>query len=195
MRFLMKKNIDFEGFFESALKYLYSAEIQIRDSLAVLAETATVPELQQIFDHHMEETKHQIERIENICGSLGVDTNGTHVEPTTGVVEKAKEKIKELAFGGKNHGMAGLVQYANDTIKALKESKALDFALIAVGQAVEHFEMASYKSIILLADRLGFDDFRDELQKNLDEERSMSEKLQKFAEEKIHFEIPAGAAR
>jgi ferritin-like metal-binding protein YciE len=78
--------------------------------------------------------------------------------------------------------MKGLIEEANDLLKEQKNSSALDAAIIAAGQKVEHYEIASYGTLIAWARQMGHDDAVSLLEETLEEEKQADQKLTSVAE-------------
>jgi ferritin-like metal-binding protein YciE len=137
----------------------YSAEKQMTRSLPKLAKAATDPALAQAFEDHLEETRGQVERIEEIAETAGL-------------------KLKRI----KCEGMAGLVEETMSMVDQVEEGPVLDAALIGSAQKAEHYEIASYTSLILMATKLGFADAVPLLQATLAEEEATDKRLGAMAE-------------
>jgi ferritin-like metal-binding protein YciE len=137
----------------------YSAEKQMTRSLPKLAKAATDPALSQAFEDHLEETRAQVERIEEIAETLGL-------------------KLKRI----KCEGMAGLVEETMSMVDQVEEGPVLDAALIGAAQKAEHYEIASYNSLILMATKLGHAAAVPLLQATLAEEEATDKRLGAMAE-------------
>jgi ferritin-like metal-binding protein YciE len=137
----------------------YSAEKQMTRSLPRLARAATDPQLAQAFEDHLEETRAQVERIEEIAEALGL-------------------KLKRI----KCEGMAGLVEETLSMVDQVQEGPVLDAALIGSAQKAEHYEIASYTSLILMAMKLGYAPAVPLLQATLAEEQATDKRLGAMAE-------------
>ena len=137
----------------------YSAEKQMTRSLPKLAKAATDPALAQAFEDHLEETRAQVERIEEIAETAGF-------------------KLKRI----KCEGMAGLVEETMSMVDQVEEGPVLDAALIGSAQKAEHYEIASYTSLILMAKKLGYADAVPLLQATLAEEEATDKRLGAMAE-------------
>jgi ferritin-like metal-binding protein YciE len=146
------------------LKDLYSAETQIIKALPKMAAQATSDDLRAGFEKHLEETKVQLERIEEICDQLGVNPKGKKCKAIEGLLAEGKEIMQEA------------------------EEPALDAGLIAAAQKVEHYEIASYGCARTWAEQLGHQDVADLLQQTLDEEKATDEKLTELAQAGINAE-------
>ncbi|BDS07152.1 YciE/YciF family protein [Oceaniferula spumae] len=139
------------------IKDLHSAETQILEALPKLAAKANCDKLRDAFNHHLEETRDQLERINNILAA--------HNEPRgTDVCDATKGLIKE-----------------GDKLMLEMTGDAVDAGLIASAQRVEHYEIAAYGTAKEYADQLGYDNDVDLLDKTLEEESNANESLTKIA--------------
>ena len=145
--------------FVDELADIQDAEQQLVKALPKLAEAAQSEELRTAFEEHLEETRTHVERIKEIAESLG---------------EKLKRKTCKA--------MQGLVEEGNEIIKEFKDSGALDAAVIAAAQKVEHYEIATYGSLCAWAEEMGHEDALDLLNQTLEEEKAADEKLTETAE-------------
>ena len=136
------------------LKDLYSAEKQIVRALPKLAKAASTPELQEAILSHLEETKGQVARLEQIGELLGKKMTGKTCVGMKGVLEEGSEVLE-------------------DTEKGLVR----DAALISASQRVEHYEMAGYGSAREFAKILGLGDVASLLDATLAEEKNADKKL------------------
>jgi len=140
------------------LKDLYSAETQLLDALPKMSETASDQQLKNSFSHHLEETRKQKERLEQIGKELNVDLSGETCEAMEGLVKEGEEIINSDA---------------DNIVK--------DAALIAAAQRVEHYEMAGYGTVRNYAKRLGYDPIANLLNETLNEEKNADSKLNEVA--------------
>ena len=140
------------------LQDLHSAETQLVSALPKLAQAATNDELRQAFEHHLEETRDHVRRLDEILGQLGASAGG--------------EKCK---------GMAGLIAEGEETISAQGDPTVKDAALISAAQRVEHYEIAAYGTARTLADQLDLDEAKDLLDQTLEEEGQADKLLTKIA--------------
>jgi ferritin-like metal-binding protein YciE len=153
-----------EKLFIHELKDIYSAENQLLKALPKMAQAASSDELRQGFEHHLEETKEHVKRIEQIFEDL----NGS---PT----------------GEKCNAMEGLVAEGEEIIEMQGDKSVKDAALIAAAQKVEHYEIASYGTVRNYAQHLGKSDAEKLLQQTLDEEGATDKKLTELAESGAHI--------
>lgn len=148
-----------EDLFVHELSDVYSAEKQGAKALPRLARAATNPLLVEAFHAHLEESQGQIERIDQF-------------------VELAGLKLKRM----KCVAMEGLVEEAKEVLDEIDKGPVLDAALIAAAQKVEHYEIASYGTLVAMAQQLGLKkDAVALLQQTLAEEKASDEKLSRIA--------------
>ena len=145
--------------FVHELKDLYNAEKQLVKALPKMAKAARSPELRTAFEEHLEETRGQIERLEQVFASLDEKVRGKHCDGIAGIIEEGKSVMEEDF-----------------------DDATMDACLIAGGQRAEHYEMAAYGTLIAWAKAMGHMDAVDLLQETLDEEKAADEKLSALAE-------------
>jgi ferritin-like metal-binding protein YciE len=145
------------------LKDLYSAENQILKALPKMVKKASAQELKDAFSEHLEITRKQVERLDQIFGELGVNPKGKKCKAMEGLLEEGKEVLEEEG-----------------------EPAVLDAALIAAAQRVEHYEMAGYGCVRTFARLLEYAGAEQLLQETLDEEAEADEKLTTLAETVIN---------
>jgi ferritin-like metal-binding protein YciE len=149
--------------FIDELRDTYDAERQLIKALPKLAKAASNPELRAAFESHLEETRGQVERLEEVFASLDEKVRGKHCDGIAGIIEEGKS-IMEEDF----------------------DEATMDACLIAAGQRAEHYEMAAYGTLVAWARAMGHDEAADLLQQTLDEEKAADEKLSGLAEEGIN---------
>lgn len=149
-----------EDLFIHELSDIYSAEKQITRALPKMARAATDKNLKAAFEAHLEETRGQIERIDQL------------VELTEGV------RIRRM----KCHALEGLVEEAQEIIESVEAGTLRDEGLIGAAQKVEHYEIASYGTLRTLALKLGYKDAAKLLEETLNEEKATDTKLTGIAE-------------
>jgi ferritin-like metal-binding protein YciE len=142
------------------LKDLFSAENQITKALPKMAKAASSDELRQGFEEHLEQTKGQIERLQQIFQMLG-----------------------EKGTGKKCMGMEGLLKEGAEVMGEDYEDSVMDAALISAAQRVEHYEIAGYGSVIAYAELLGESEQAALLKDTLEEEKETDEKLTELSKE------------
>ncbi|RAR47618.1 YciE/YciF ferroxidase family protein [Flavobacterium lacus] len=151
--------------FEHQLKDLFSAESQLLVALPKMVEKANDSKLKKAFEDHLEETKEHQKRLEEVCASMSISTDG--------------ETCK---------AMKGLIAEAESFMKEAEDKNLMDAGLIAEAQRVEHYEISGYGTVVRYAKELGYDDVAAKLQKTLDEEYGANEKLNKLAENRLNRE-------
>ncbi|HEY5694946.1 MAG TPA: ferritin-like domain-containing protein [Gaiellaceae bacterium] len=143
---------------QEQLEDLHSAETQLVTALPKMAQSAHHDELRQAFEHHFEETREHLKRVEEALGELGV-SNPTEV----------------------CKGMQGLIAEGEEMMGMSGDPTAKDAALIGAAQRVEHYEIAAYGTARQLADDCGFDGIKDLMDQTLDEESQADKLLTKIA--------------
>lgn len=159
-----------EDLFKMELFDIYDAEQQIVKALPKMAGKATDKELAQGFKLHQKETENQIKRLEKCFQIMGVEAERETCEATQGLIKEGEQLMKEVEQG-----------------------PVLDAALISAAQKVEHYEIATYGTLITWAQQLGFDEVADLLEETLDEEKATDEKLSDLAEDHINEEAQQAA--
>jgi ferritin-like metal-binding protein YciE len=163
MGFFSKDIKTLDDLFVHTLQDIYYAENQILKALPEMIEKATDPQLKQGFQSHLAETKGHVQRVEQVFKMHGVAVKGVDCPAIDGIIDEAED-------------IAGEVE----------DKQVLDAALIAAGQAVEHYEITRYGTLIAWAKQLGRGDCAAVLQKNLDEEKAADKKLTALAEKSIN---------
>ena len=167
----MAKIKSLEDAFIHALSDIYSAEKQLTKALPKMAKAASNAQLSDGFTTHLEETRGQIERIDQIVELTGVKL----------------QRIKCLA-------MEGLVEEGQETIDEIDKGPVRDAMLIVAGQKVEHYEIASYGALVTIAKSLGHNDAAKLLAETLAEEKATDEKLNGLALSEINKDALAQSA-
>ena len=150
--------------FVHQLQDIYYAEKQLVKALPKMAEKATDKQLKQGFLTHLDETKTHVQRLEQVFQMQGVEVKAVDCPAIDGIIEEADEVIGEV-----------------------EDKSVLDAALINAAQAVEHYEITRYGSLVAWAKQLGRNDCASVLQKTLDEEKATDKKLTTLAESKINL--------
>jgi ferritin-like metal-binding protein YciE len=140
------------------LKDIYYAENQIVKSLPTLIDKATNRELSKGLSDHLEETRKQITRLDQVFKKLGRPAQGVQCPAIDGLITEADEVAGEVA-----------------------DKEVLDAAIVGVAQSVEHYEIARYGTLIAWAEQLGHDDILRLLTTNLNEEKAADKKLSTIA--------------
>ncbi|WP_159713612.1 YciE/YciF ferroxidase family protein [Geminicoccus flavidas] len=152
-----------DDLFVHQLQDIYYAEQQITKALPKMISKATNPQLRSGFEQHLRETENQLQRLEQVFKMHGVQAKGVTCPAIDGIIKEANEVAGEVA-----------------------DKEVLDAALVASAQAVEHYEITRYGTLIAWAKQLGRNDCASVLQQNLDEEKATDVKLTQMAEAKIN---------
>lgn len=157
---LFSKDIQtFEDLFTHMLQDIYYAEKQITKALPTMIGKATAPQLKQGFETHLRETEGQIARLEQVFELCGLTAKGATCPAIDGIIKEANEVAGEIA-----------------------DKRVLDAALIAAAQAVEHYEITRYGTLVSWAKDLGRTEAARLLEQTLNEEKATDEKLTTLAE-------------
>jgi ferritin-like metal-binding protein YciE len=154
-----RDNSDLHKLFVDELADTLHAEHQLLKALPKLIKAAGTPELGEALQDHFAETEEHVERLEQVFSSLS---------------EKSRKKRCE--------GMEGIIAEGDEMVAEQKKSSALDAAIIAAGQKAEHYEIASYGTLIAWAKQMGHDEAVDLLEQTLEEEKAADQKLTEIAE-------------
>ncbi len=156
--------------FVDELRDAYDAEKQLTKALPKMAKAASSPDLRTAFETHLEETRGQIDRLEQVFARLEEKVRGKHCDGIAGIIEEGKAVMEEDF-----------------------DEATMDACLIAGGQRAEHYEMAAYGTLVAWARAMGHTEAADLLQETLDEEKAADEKLTSLAESGINREAAAAA--
>jgi ferritin-like metal-binding protein YciE len=161
---LFSKDIkSMDDLFVHTLQDIYYAECQIVKALPDMVEKAHDAELKQGFQSHLAETRTHVKRLEQVFQLHGKEPKGADCPAIDGILEEADD-------------IAGEVE----------DKSVLDAALIAAAQAVEHYEITRYGSLVAWANQLGRSDCARLLQQNLEEEKAADKKLTAIAEARVN---------
>jgi ferritin-like metal-binding protein YciE len=149
--------------FLHTLKDIYFAENQIVKALPKMVKAADHKELARAFESHLAETKEQVTRLEQVFKLLGKKPEGEECPAIEGILEEAEELMKEI-----------------------KDADTRDAAMIAAAQAVEHYEITRYGTLVSWGELLGLPDAVKLLSMTLKEEHGADSKLTKLAESKLN---------
>jgi len=154
--------------FHDTLKDIYFAEKKILVTLPKMAKAAQSDELKAAFEKHRDETEGQIERLEQVFTLIEKKPQGKTCAAIVGIIDEGAEIMEEY-----------------------KGSPALEAGLLAAAQAVEHYEISRYGTLIAWADELGLDDAVSLLQETLEEEKATDEALTEIAKTAINQQAEA----
>ena len=164
MGFFSKDIKNMQDLFVHTLRDIYYAEKQILNALPEMIGKTTEASLKQAFQSHLGETKNHVSRIEQVFQMLGAEPKGVDCPAIDGIIEEAEDIIGETEDKG-----------------------VLNAALAAAAQAVEHYEITRYGTLIAWAKQLGRNDCASLLQKTLDEEKAADKKLTEIAEARLNL--------
>jgi len=153
-----------DNLFVHTLRDIYYAEKQILKALPKMIDKASDAKLKQGLEAHRRETEGQIERLEQVFRLHGVEAKGVDCPAIDGILEEAEE-------------IAGEVD----------DKEVLDAAIVAAAQAVEHYEITRYGTLVAWAKKLGRNDCASLLEKNLAEEWAADKKLTAMADGGINL--------
>jgi ferritin-like metal-binding protein YciE len=165
-----KQTKTLQDLFHETLKDIYYAEKKILTSLPKMAKAARSSDLRAAFEKHERETEGQIQRLEQVFALIGEPAKGKTCDAINGIVEEGKEIITEF-----------------------KGSPALDAGLLAAAQAVEHYEISRYGTLMTWAGELGLKDAVALLDQTLQQEKKTDEALTVLAESAVNQEAQQAA--
>ena len=145
--------------FLDELRDAYDAEKQLTKALPKMAKAASSPKLRAAFEEHLEETRGQVDRLEQIFQNLDEKVRGKHCDGIAGIIEEGKSVMEEDF-----------------------DEATMDACLIAGGQRAEHYEIAAYGTLIAWARAMGHDEAVSLLEQTLEEEKAADEALTELAE-------------
>jgi ferritin-like metal-binding protein YciE len=163
MGLLSKPIKTLDDLFVHTLQDIYYAEQKITKALPNMIEKVSDPELKQGFQTHLGETKNQVKRLEQVFQLLGQPPKAVTCPAIDGIVEEADEILRDTS-----------------------DPEVLDAAALAGAQAVEHYEIARYGTLIAWARQLGRNDCANLLQQTLEEEKATDRKLTTLAEARVN---------
>jgi ferritin-like metal-binding protein YciE len=166
----MPKSGTLHDAFIDELRDTYDAERQITKALPKMIKACTSEELRTAFESHLEETRGQVERLEQVFELLDEKARGKHCDGMAGIIEEGKSVMEEEF-----------------------DETTMDAVLIASAQRVEHYEMAAYGTLVAWARDMGHNDAAELLEQTLQEEKAADQKLTTIAEGGINQEAATAA--
>jgi ferritin-like metal-binding protein YciE len=152
-----------EDLFVHFLRDMYYAEKQVLKALPKMSRKADAEELRAAFDHHREETEQHVANLEQVFELLELRPRGVTCEAIDGILEEGKEIMSEA-----------------------DDADTRDAGMIAAAQAVEHYEITRYGTLIAWANQLGKQDAAKLLRANLEQEYAADRKLSELAEKSLN---------
>jgi ferritin-like metal-binding protein YciE len=155
------KNLD--DLFVHTLQDVYYAEQKVIQSLPKMIEKVSDPQLKQAFQNHLGQTRNQLTRLEQVFELHGESPKATTCPAIDGIIDEAQEIMGDAS-----------------------DHEVLDAAALAAAQAVEHYEITRYGTLIAWARQLGRNDCARVLQQTLEEEKTTDLKLTEIAEARVN---------
>lgn len=165
---MASKEKKLEDLFHETLKDIYFAEKKILTALPKMAKAAHSDDLKAAFEKHADETEGQVERLEQIF-----------------------DMMEKAARGKTCPAILGLIEEGQEIMEDFKESDALDAGLLAGAQAVEHYEISRYGTLIAWAEQMGMPDAAKLLKQTLAEEEKTDKSLTALAKDAINYQAAA----
>jgi len=153
----------FDELFQNGLEYMYDAERQLVQALPKMSQASSSPQLRQAFEQHLQETRLQVQRLEQIFSKLGI---------------RASARTNTI--------LQSMAQEADKLIQRSDASPLRDAALINAGNQVEHFEIASYGSLRTFARLMDRNEIVSLLEETLEEEKKADHKLTEIGESEVN---------
>jgi len=154
----------FHKLFTDELKDIYWAEKHLVTALPKMVKGATTQELKDAIQGHLEETKTQVTRLEQVFELLGMKATAKKCDAMEGLIEEGKSILEDTE----------------------EDSMVRDAGIIIASQKIEHYEIASYGSLVALAEKMGHTEAMELLKMTLEEEKGADEKLNMIATEHIN---------
>lgn len=158
-----------QEFFHDEIKDIYWAEKKLVKTLPKMAKAATSTELRSAFTDHLAQTNEHVSRLEQVFELLGHKPQAKKCDAMEGITEEGASIIEDTEDG----------------------TSTRDVALIMAGQKAEHYEIATYGSLVQIARTLGRDDVAKILQNTLQEEKETDASLTQLAENNINEQAEA----
>ena len=165
MGFFSKDIKSLDDLFVHTLRDVYYAEKQITKALPQMIDKATDTTLKQGFQKHLKETEGHIKRLDQVFELHGVKAKAINCPAIDGIIEETEEITGDI-----------------------DDKQVLDAALIAAAQAVEHYEITRYGTLIAWATELGRSDCAALLKQNLADEKATDKKLTDMAESRVNLQ-------
>ena len=155
-----QENSQLEKLFTDSLKDIYWAEKQLTKTLPKMKKAATTDELKSAIEEHLAQTEDHVKRLEQVFEMCGKKVQAKKCDAMEGLIKEGDSIVEETQEG----------------------SMTRDAGIIMAAQKVEHYEIATYGSLVQIAKTLGMNDAADVLHQTLDEEKQADEKLTEVAE-------------
>ncbi len=155
-----QENSQLEKLFIDSLKDIYWAEKQLTKTLPKMKKAATTDELKSAIEEHLAQTEGHVKRLEQVFDMCGKKVQAKKCDAMEGLIKEGDSIVEETQSG----------------------SMTRDAGIIMAAQKVEHYEIATYGSLVQIAKTLGMNDAAEVLHQTLDEEKQADEKLTEVAE-------------
>ena len=155
-----QENSQLEKLFTDSLKDIYWAEKQLTKTLPKMKKAATTDELKSAIEEHLAQTEGHVKRLEQVFDMCGKKVQAKKCDAMEGIIKEGDSIVEETQEG----------------------SMTRDAGIIMAAQKVEHYEIATYGSLVQIAKTLGMNDAAEVLHLTLDEEKQADEKLTEVAE-------------
>ena len=155
-----QENSQLEKLFTDSLKDIYWAEKQLTKTLPKMKKAATTDELKSAIEEHLTQTEGHVKRLEQVFDICGKKVQAKKCDAMEGIIKEGDSIVEETQDG----------------------SMTRDAGIIMAAQKVEHYEIATYGSLVQIAKTLGMNDAAEVLHLTLDEEKQADEKLTEVAE-------------
>jgi ferritin-like metal-binding protein YciE len=182
---IMDKMNDLKALLKHDVQMLVSVEDQIIEALPAMIKRASSPQLKKALDEHLNITKRQRQRLDQVNQLLG--SNKEDVTRYSGV-------LANLMGGVKCKGMDGIIEEGEKLMAENISDEVMDAAIIGASQKIEHFEIASYGTARTFAQELGLSQVAQLLQQTLDEEYMADQELTGLAEQRINQQAISGSS-
>jgi ferritin-like metal-binding protein YciE len=149
--------------FVHGLKDIYYTEKKLVSELPRMAKKTTDPQLKRAFEDHAAQTENHLSRLEEVFQQIELQPRGEKCEALEGILDEAKELLKDV-----------------------KDPEVLDAGLLAEAQAVEHYEITRYGTLIAWARQIGLSDAEPLLSETLEEEKEADKLLTEIAEAEVN---------
>ncbi|HEU4859404.1 MAG TPA: ferritin-like domain-containing protein [Chitinophagaceae bacterium] len=159
-------NSQLEKLFTDSLKDIYWAEKHLTKALPKMKKAATTDELKSAIEEHLAQTEEQVTRLEQVFELCGKKAQAKKCDAMEGLIKEGESVVEETE----------------------DDSMTRDAGIIMAAQKVEHYEIATYGSLVQFARTLGMDEAAALLEQTLEEEKETDQKLTQIAESSINEE-------
>ena len=152
-----------DDLFNHMLQDIYYAEQQITKNLPSMAKKASNAQLKAAFEQHLDETEGHVKRLEDVFAMLGKSKKGVTCAAMDGILDETKEIMADCG-----------------------DAEVLDAAMLCAAQAIEHYEITRYGTMVAFAEQLGRGDVAELLEQSLQEEKKADSRLTQIAESRVN---------